>query len=64
MDSILAFSVSHGYNIGDIVTLNDDTNRVRRKVTMICVGASVKIMTRNRASKGYRRHVRRMKAKG
>ena len=64
MDSILTFAASHGYKIGDIVKISTDPNSVRMRVVAVVDSVSVRVLARRRASKGYRRHVRRMKAKG
>lgn len=59
--SLTLFS-SDGFRIGDRVFFSTDTNKIRRRVREINGRCSVGVETFLRPSKGYRRHVRRLKA--
>lgn len=49
--------------MGASIKLHSDSNKVRRIIVAILDRNRAEVATHIRASKGYRRHVRRMKAK-
>ena len=61
------YTISHfagwdlGLDVGDIVRMYGDSNRIRRRVTALTADG-YRIESRFRPSKGWRHHVRRIKA--
>jgi hypothetical protein len=55
-------SFAHGVRLGDHVRVHSDTNRVRRRVADAGSTTHFETVTYIRPSKGFRRHMRRLKA--
>ena len=53
----------HGLMPGDRIAINGDPNSARRIVAQSCNPLTFRALTIKRGSKGWRRHMRRMKRK-
>lgn len=62
LKAAMTTSFAHGVRPGDRVTLPFDTNRVRRRVVDVGSATHFETAAYIRPSKGFRRHIRRMKA--
>lgn len=61
MTSVVTTSRQHGYRDGDRLTVGGDSNRVQTKVSKVISATAFEIEKFYRASRGYARHVRRLK---
>src|SRR4051794_40406388 len=62
LKATITTSFDLGLRAGDKLTLSCDTNRVRRRISAINSATQIETVIHLRPSKGFRRHVRLIKA--
>jgi hypothetical protein len=62
LENLIVTPFPHGLALGQRLVVGGDTNRVRRRVVSVDSETRLIVVTHHRPSKGFARHLRRMKA--